>query len=261
MPLNNIEIIFNLYRRARIVFFLFALCLSLGSRAEETLRLASGEWKPYVSLAMSNYGSFSHIVTQAFALEGVEVEYGFFPWSRSMAIAERGDWDGTLPWGYQEERIKNFHHSEAVVEQRYFFFHLKSFKFDWQSYRNLNGLIIGASLGYNYKGGFQSAEKKGDIEVFRVGTESQLIKMLLAGRIQLALIEKTIAQDLMCRSFSRQEIARITYHPKLQSRDGLHLLLSKKVDKNKHLIKKFNRGLRRLKASGKAGLKHSKCSQ
>jgi len=245
----------------KLVLVFLALCLSAGSPAKETVRLAAGEWKPYVSPSMSNYGPFSRIVTDAFALEGIDVEYGFFPWKRSILIAAQGAWDGTLPWGLQKERTEYFYHSEIITEQRYFFFHLKSFKFDWKSYGDLSKLIIGASSGYHYKKEFQDSEKENRIKVIRVGTESQLIKLLLAGRIQLALIERRIAQDLMCRSFSPQEIAQITYHPKLQSEGGLHLLLSKKLENNQVLIDKFNRGLKQLKTSGKANLEFLECSQ
>ena len=261
MPQNNIEAIRKQSKQLKAALFFLALCLSTGSPAEETVRLAAGEWKPYVSPSMSNYGHFSHIVTQAFALEDVEVEYGFFPWKRSLLLAAQGTWDGTLPWGYHEDRIEYFYHSEAVTERRYFFFHLKNFKFDWQSYEDLNGLTIGASLGYRYQKEFQSAEKEGIIEVLRVGTENQLIKLLLAGRIQLAVIEKTVFQDLLCHSFSPQVSARITHHPTLQSEGELYLLLSKKVEKNQGLIEKFNRGLKKLQTSGKADLKYITCSQ
>jgi len=261
MPLFRFQAISHRTKQLRDRVIPFIFCFSAASFAGETVRLAAGEWKPYVSPSMSHYGNFSRIVTQAFALEGVDVEYGFFPWKRSILIAAQGAWDGTLPWGFQKERIEYFYHSETVTKQKYFFFHLKSFKFDWNSYENLDGFIIGASSGYNYKNAFQRAEKEGEIKVVRVGTESQLIKLLLAGRIQLALIEIRIAQDLMCGSFSPQEIAQITHHPKVQSEGGLHLLLSKKHKKNQDLIEKFNRGLKRLQASGKADLKFKTCPQ
>jgi len=261
MTLISIEAASKHFTQLKAVIFVLALGLSAISPAKETVRLAAGEWKPYVSSSMNHYGHFSRIVTQAFALEGVDVEYGFFPWKRSMLIAAQGAWDGTLPWGYQKDRIENFHHSESVTMQRYFFFHLKRFEFDWKSYRDLRGITIGASSIYNYKNEFQHAEKEGEIKVVRVGTESQLIKLLLAGRIQLALIERRIAQDLMCRSFSPEETDQITYHPKLQSEGGLHLLLSNKHKRNQGLIEKFNRGLKRLQTSGKANLEFLTCFQ
>ncbi len=261
MTLISFESASKYLKHLKVVPFFLALCLSTTSPAKETVRLASGEWKPYTSHSMSNYGHFNHVVSQAFALEGVDVEYGFFPWKRSILIAAQGAWDGTLPWGYQEERIEYFYHSEIVAEQRYFFFHLKNTKFDWESYADLNGLVIGAFIGYNYSKEFQNAEREKEINVIRIGTGNQLIKLLLAGRIQLALIERRIAQDLMCRSFSREEIDQISYHPKLQSEGGLHLLLSKKHKRNQGLIEKFNRGLRRLQTNGKANLDFLTCFQ
>jgi len=261
MSLISFESASKYFKHLKVVVFFLALCLSTTSPAKETVRLASGEWKPYTSHSMSNYGHLNHVVSQAFALEGVDVEHGFFPWKRPILIAAQGAWDGTLPWGYQEERIEYFYHSEIVAEQRYFFFHLNNRKFDWESYADLNGLVIGAFIGYNYSKEFQNAEREKEINVIRIGTGNQLIKLLLAGRIQLALIERRIAQDLMCRSFSREEIDQISYHPKLQSEGGLHLLLSKKHKRNQGLIEKFNRGLRRLQTNGKANLDFLTCFQ
>ena len=41
--------------------------------------LTNGEWPPYTSQNLKNYGVFSPIVSEAFELEGMTVEYTFFP--------------------------------------------------------------------------------------------------------------------------------------------------------------------------------------
>ncbi len=75
------------------------LILGCGVAAAEmsnTIRLTNGEWQPYLSKDVPHFGIASHIVTEAFALVGVEVEYGFFPWARSMKLAKVGRWDGRV---------------------------------------------------------------------------------------------------------------------------------------------------------------------
>ncbi len=57
-------------------------CSDIEAQAAETIRLANGEWHSFLSKGAPHHGFASHIVTDAFALVGVEVEYGFFPWSR-----------------------------------------------------------------------------------------------------------------------------------------------------------------------------------
>ena len=83
--------------RATIILLAF-FCIGSQSHihAEEKLRLASGEWSPYQSEMLKYYGVASRIVTEAFALHGIKLEYGYFPWDRSLEYAETGEWDGTL---------------------------------------------------------------------------------------------------------------------------------------------------------------------
>ena len=87
------------------------------SPAQETIRLSNGEWEPFLSQNYEHYGVLSRIVTETFALEGITVEYGFFPWKRAMALAQDGDWDGSIIWGYNQNRAKHFIYSDPVSER------------------------------------------------------------------------------------------------------------------------------------------------
>ncbi len=61
--------------------FLILGCGVAAAQTSKTIRLTNG-WQPYLSKDVPHHGFASHIVTEAFALVGVEVEYGFFPWKR-----------------------------------------------------------------------------------------------------------------------------------------------------------------------------------
>lgn len=64
----------------------FLLALSIGcsvgaiAQTRDTIRLTSFTWQPMFSEDGPHHGFVPHIVAEAFALVGVEVEYGFFPW-------------------------------------------------------------------------------------------------------------------------------------------------------------------------------------
>jgi polar amino acid transport system substrate-binding protein len=62
------------------------------------------------------FGLASRVVTEAFAAEGVTVEYGYFPWARSFMLAQTGEWDGTLIWTKSAEREKDFYYSEPLFD-------------------------------------------------------------------------------------------------------------------------------------------------
>jgi len=150
--------------------------ISATGNAEETIRLASGEWPPYQSENLRHCGVASRIVTEAFALGGVRVEYGYFPWNRSLNIAKRGKWDGTFLWFDTPERRKDFHISDSVVDIQYVFFHLKSYPFEWSTIEDLKGIRIGGTLGYDYGESFQNAEKKKEIRVRRSNKDKLILK-------------------------------------------------------------------------------------
>ncbi|MBF0233705.1 MAG: hypothetical protein HQK65_11810 [Desulfamplus sp.] len=77
---------------------ILSLALSFSSRsfAKEIIRLTNGEWPPYLHKELKYYGVASRIVTEAFALEGITVEYDFFPWGRAYEYAKSGEWNGSL---------------------------------------------------------------------------------------------------------------------------------------------------------------------
>jgi len=66
------------------IFFFF----STFSWAGEAIRLTTGEFVPFTSKSLKYNGVISRIVTEAFALEGGEVEYGWYPWKRACPSEE-----------------------------------------------------------------------------------------------------------------------------------------------------------------------------
>ncbi len=150
-----------------VSIFLNSICLFAG----ETIRLASGEWKPYQSQYLEYNGVASRIVTEVFAIAGIEVEYGYFPWARSLENTRSGEWDGTFLWFDTAERRKDFYISEPILDINYVFFHHKSYSFDWKTINDLQGIFIGGTLKYDYGKEFQSAEKDGLINVERAPSD------------------------------------------------------------------------------------------
>ncbi len=122
---------------------------SSGVGPQHTIRLTNGEWSPYLSKHLPHYGYMSHIVTEAFALEGITVEYGWYPWARAFDYAKDGDWDGSIAWSKSSEREKVVLFSEiAIAATREMFFSRKDDQFDWQTLADLEGLRVGGVIGY-----------------------------------------------------------------------------------------------------------------
>jgi len=141
-----------------IVFFLI---FSTNLVAEETIRLTTGEFPPYLSKKLKYGGVSARIVIEAFALVGIKAIPKFYPWKRAYYQANKGGWDGSFTWYYSEKRAKDFYYSIPVIEEKVVFYHLKSFHLDWNTLDDLQGILIGATLEYTYTPEFYAAEKRG----------------------------------------------------------------------------------------------------
>ncbi len=219
--------------------------------AQDTIRLASGEWAPYQSEHLKDNGIASRIVTQAFALEGIKVEYGYFPWARSYEFAKTGEWDGTFLWFDTSERRQFFHISEPVLDIEYVFFHLKRHAFDWNKIDDLKGKKIGATLKYSYGEDFKRAEEAGSIDVERVSADELNFKKLLKGRIHIFPNERESGYALLRKLFTPEQVALFTHHPLPVRADPHHVLFPKSLARSEQMVARFNRGLKRLQERDK----------
>ncbi|MDX5298124.1 MAG: transporter substrate-binding domain-containing protein [Gammaproteobacteria bacterium] len=225
-----------------------SLCSPLLSA--DTVRITNGEWPPYLSSALPHYGLASRIVTEAFAEHGIEVEYGFFPWNRSIELAKAGHWDGTAVWHASAEREALFYISEQVIYSEYVFFHLKDREFQWSDIEDLARYRLGGAQGYHYGEAFEKAEQAGLIKVERVRNEDLILNMLLVGRVDAVPINRLVGYYLMGLQHDEATRARIVHHSKPLLRGGMHLLLSRKNPANAQRMQKFNAGLRTLQERG-----------
>ncbi|MCP4671831.1 MAG: transporter substrate-binding domain-containing protein [Desulfobacula sp.] len=234
-----------------IYFLLVVSLLASGAMARDSIRISTGEWAPYISESLQEYGVVSQIVSEAFRLENIKVEYGFFPWGRSMAAAERGIWDATSVWYYHEDREKLFFMSDPVFAIEEVFFHLKDVNFQWDDWSDLQGLSIGGTRAYTVTKILEDKQEEGGFQLEIVPTDEANFRKLLLERIDLFPLTKTVAFVLLKKKFSSKEIRRITFHPKSVNFGELYLLFSKKDPEAHDMRRRFNRGLQKLKASGR----------
>lgn len=230
---------------------LLCLCGAPSLWAQESIRLTNGEWEPYHSAALPHFGVGTRVVTEAFALVGISVEYGFFPWSRAFSLARDGEWDGTMPWGLSAEEAQHFYQSDVVFEGSWVFFHRKDYPFDWQTMADLKGIPLGATLEYEYGDLFHQAVQSGTIDPQWIPQDEQNFEKLLVGRIDLFPQDINVGYAQIRKNFPREAWGRFTHHPKAFNHKQYRLILSRQHQRNARMIALFNQGLGRLKASGK----------
>lgn len=236
-----------------ILVLIFFLVFPFRGISEKNLRLTVGEWAPFHSEKLKFYGVVSRIISEAFALEGVKVNYDFFSWARAIDYAKHGDWDGCVPIARTLEREPYFYWSaKPVYGETVVFFHLKSYSFDWNTIKDLKGIEIGLTIGYSIYGEkFNDAEKQGKLLIERVPSDVINFRKLLKGRIQIFPTSLDSGYRFLQKNFTQKEIQLITYHPKSLENIFYYLVLSKKIQRNKRVMPLFNKGIERLRSSGK----------
>lgn len=233
---------------------LLVLNFALISVAGETITIASNSnTSPGWSAYSKHNGFVLHIAAEAFLLMGVQSKVEWYSaWLRAYEQTRLNEVDSTCCWFFVEERTKDFYYSDPVVEEAQVFIHLKSLRFDWETVDDLRGIKIGGNTGFHYGDAFEEAEKTGKISVDRARSYEHNLKKLLVGRTQIYPAARITVYDHMRNPFPPETVDLFTFHPKPLLKKQLHLLISKKMERNRamYLIDSFNQGLQRLKENG-----------
>ena len=242
-------------RRQALAIALTGILLVLASLPSsgalaDTVRITNGEWPPFTSERLPDNGPLSRIVAEAFALEGITVEYGYFPWKRAYDYARTGKWDGSIGWAPTPRHVQDFQMSDPVLTADKALFHLKNIPFDWQKIEDLRGWKVGATAGYSYGDDWDNAVKDGRLRVDEVTVDEQNIRKLLLRRVDVIAMEVDVANYLLRTRLTPEEAATIVQHPKLLMRTPICLAVSRNTARAADLTTRFNRGLQRLKDSG-----------
>lgn len=221
--------------------------------AGETVRITAGEFAPWSSDALKHDGFTNHVISEAFKIEGYDVEFVFYPWKRAYESAKDGEsFQATSYWYPSEERSKHFYYSDELQEDAVVFFHLKSSPLgNWETLDDLKGKRIGATAGYTYTAEFWDAAKSGRLNIEEASSDELNFKKLLKGRIDAFPTGPLVGQKLLNEEFGADVAEDVTYHPKPLVAPTGHLLISKKAKNAAELLTAFNRGLAKVRESGK----------
>lgn len=218
---------------------------------QEKVRLTNGEWAPYQSQSLPDYGAASHLITEAFNAADVTVEYGFFPWNRAMLLVERGSWDGTFMWVLTPERERKFLVSDPLFTIREVVFFSSDNPISALTVNDLKGKVMGALDSSAFGVQFNDMIERGEIVVARVRNNQQLFQMLASGRVDFVPELETSGYDAVMDHLTPQQQKRIAHLETLTYPWNYHLLMSRLIDNGPFLIKAFNRGLSIIKENGR----------
>ncbi|MBH9552855.1 substrate-binding periplasmic protein [Inhella gelatinilytica] len=238
-------------RRQLAAAWVMHVALAPGAWASPvTVKVATGEWPPFMSEALPEQGFVLQIVREAFAQEGIQVEFAFFPWARAMLQVEAGTSVASAAWYVTAERAQKFHFSAPLFVEQQVLFHRRSEPLAWKTLDDLKGKRIGATTGYVYGEAFQEAEKTGRLTVDRAPSDDKNLRKLLLGRVDAVAMSLAVGLDLLRRVIPAQEAATLTYFPRPLNAGPLHLVFAKSA-KGLEWQQLFDRGLAKLQKSGR----------
>ena len=226
-------------------------CLSGNLWAAGNLSLTTGEWAPYTGEQLKNKGFTSEIVTKSLEAEGYKVDIAFKAWKKAQTLAKKKPkkFQGSYPWFSTDERKKDFLYSDKIMETINIFLVKKGSNLSKiDNLEALKGKNVGASLGYSYGSDFDKAMKNGQLKIVKVKSDTEGVKQLIDGKIDVFPLEKYVAKSFIAEQKIQDKVQVV--ESSFFKPTSVHFIVSKKHDSGQELITKFNAGLSKIRKNG-----------
>ncbi|MES2205955.1 MAG: extracellular solute-binding protein [Pseudomonadota bacterium] len=236
-----------------ISYILYIKCAS----AEQVITLATGERIPYIGKSLSQNGYVAELVTTALARQGYRVNIEFYPWARTLKLAQEGKVDGALPLFKEiDPKISSsFIYSKPFPGDIIGLLKKKSLQLHSSAKERESSHSFLASLkGYSVgmvRGGISlpMIDNASFLDKQMVSTDVQNLDKLNLGRIQFALIDKYTAADLITSQLPHL-IGNFEFMaPPLAERD-FFIGFSSRLKHSQQLADAFNAGLDKITRDG-----------
>jgi len=244
MEANKME---NLMRLLWAITMVCSLLFTPAAGAQETVLLLTGEWDPYVSETVDNYGFAAEVVSYAFIAAGFEPRFEFATWNRCEAQIKSGAVLATFPHELTEEREKFAIFSSPIAMSSSFFFYMKERleNFSFTSLENLQDYTIGGVKGYYYVPMFQRA----GLNVDYASSATFSFKKLYLGMIDVLPENEFVGWKIINKLYPN-ELYKFGTSTKALNESSLHLMVSRRFPGSAAVLQKFNQGLESIMQKG-----------
>lgn len=240
------------------IFLIFTLVFlsNISYSKEKVVTFASLNWQPYIGQNMNENGYVFQVVKKSFEAAGYRVQIFFYPWARAIELAKKGEVDGYFP-EYFNESLKNEFLFSAPVDGGPIGFvkkkgRLKKFKAmkNQKDFSNIYDYKVGVVRGYTNTKAFDLDKK---IRKDEVVNDLANLKRLFLERIDLTIMDPNVANYLMIFKMNgkyKNAYKELEVVEPFLEKKKLYICFSKNIERNKLLIRDFNRGLKLIKKNG-----------
>lgn len=237
----------------RLVFIFFAamFCtVSLQVSAAREIRITTGHWPPYLDERAPGNGFVANIISEAYASQGIDVEFSFFPWSRALIMVRSEHYDASAVWSCTRERLKDYIYSAPILPYQYVFYHRAEEAFQWETLSDLKGMTIGLTQGYSYGETLGEAIDRGWVTADTTTSDAANFQKLLLDRIDLFPMDPVVGSAILNEHFPLNG-SRITFHPRPLRKAFHHIVFDRSAPAAEELRLAFDRGITELRESGR----------
>lgn len=240
----------------------FGAALAFGSALQaETITVTTGEYAPFTGEALPEGGLVNGLVTRIAAKAGIEVEYEYMPWKRALEITRQGKKAASSYWSPREDTTGLTIVGPVSVGETVLFFRKDKPIPDFQSPYEVEGITIGATLGYGYYPEFWARGESGDYTIQTAKDDISNFRKLAAGRIDAFIIDASVGWTMINENFSAEERANFAaLSTPLVISEG-YLQVSTEAEGGQALADRLQAAYDEMKASGELDAANSELNE
>jgi len=217
---------------------LFFGCVAHG----EPLRLGTLEWPPFVGLELPEQGRVSARVRSICAAAGMDLDVSFLPWKRVLMETRTGIVQGYFPEYRSAEREKEFYFSQTVGCSVVGLVHRRDMTLNWTRLEDLASYRIGVVDGYVNTEEFDRLVDMGVLFPVTCNSDELALRMLEAGRIDAAVMDRAVFRHLAGRAASKQAPSGLVFGANILAVHSLHVCFPR-TPAGKALAERFDRAI------------------
>ena len=239
--------------RSLLLFFATTLSPAVyAAGAFDTVYFAEeSNWPPYTpdTYGIAREGLALELMEAIFSPLGLKVEIELVPQERMLQYLRLGEKDAVTVITKNTERMAYLDYTDVIISgDRGLIYYAadREKPFVWQTFEDLQGLLIGVTSGHNYGAEFNRAVQLFDLKLVEVTRVRQNFDMLVASRVDIVMAAESTANDILQDPKFNKKIA-VAEKPTREI--NFHIAFSKK-SRAKVLIPQVNGVIRQLRAEG-----------
>ncbi len=233
----------------KTVFFLISLLVfatvNVNAKAQE-ITIVANIWPPYVDTALPGNGLAVLIVKEALQRAGYTPKGRLEKWQRALEGTDLGVYEVVAAIWKSKAREEKLLFSDPYLKNNIVFIAKSDTVFEYNTYSDLYGLLIGVLKDYAYDEKFNNDRRILKFEADR------LIQNLLAvqnGKLDLAVADKRLAMYEL-KTYMPNDRQNFRFLSKPLANRHLYIAAPKTNPDSKTIIDNFNKALAAMKKDG-----------